>query len=119
MPDPTTMEFARAGTALIIRAKGPLEGYGAAWQDQVDAELEKVAGDVILNLSQATFIDSRGMGFVFDLHKRMNAGGRRLLLVVAGTVVREAFEAAGVTELLRLYNSERSATADILRDQTG
>lgn len=103
------LEFVREGDALIVRARGPIEGYGASWQEEIHAQVEKAAGDIILNLAHATFIDSRGMGFVFDLHKRMNAAGRRLLLVVTGAAVRDAFEAAGVTGLLRIFDSESIA----------
>ncbi len=109
MANVTKLEFSREGKTLIVRVRGPLDGYGAAWQEGIDAEFEKASGDVILNLSHATFIDSRGMGFVFDLHKRLNAAGRRLLVVVTGAVVRDAFEAAGVTDLLRIYSSESIA----------
>lgn len=109
MTEKTTVEFDRQGRALIVRVTGPLEGYRETWQEEVDGETDRAAGDVILNLERASFINSRGMGFIFGLHKRLNAAGRRLLLVITGPVVRDAFEAAGVTELLRIYSSESIA----------
>ena len=103
------LEFATEGKALVVRVVGPLEGYAASWQEDIHEKLDGTSGDVILNLSDATFIDSRSMGFVFDLHKRMNAAGKQLLLVLTGPAIRDAFEAAGVTDLLRIFESESIA----------
>ncbi len=107
----TKLDVVRDEKVLTIRVIGPIEGYRAGWQETVDTHITNSAGDVILNLDRATFIGSRGMGYLFALHKSLNAAGRRLLLVVTGTDVRDAFDTAGVTELLRMHESEEMAKA--------
>ena len=109
MTHSTQIEFDTEGKALIVRVSGSLDGYRTSWQAETDERIDQGNGNVILNLSRATFIDSRGLGYVFSLHKRLNASGRRLLLVVTSDDVGDAFEAAGVTTLLRIHSSESLA----------
>lgn len=108
----TEVDLDRKASTLIVRLRGPVEGYRTSWQETIDDYLEKAGGDFVLNLTEANFIDSRGMGYIFALHKSLHASGRRLLLVVTPSGVRDSFEAAGVTELLRLYESEELALDD-------
>ena len=109
MPSHPKIEIVQDEKALIARLAGPLEGYGSGWQDEINAQAEQTKKDVIVNLSRATFLDSRGMGYLFGLHKRLNASGRQLLLVVTSSAVRDALEAAGVVILMRVYDSETVA----------
>jgi anti-anti-sigma factor len=89
-----------------------MDGYRESWQGSIDQQLDKTGGDVVLNLSHAEFIDSRGMGFLLGLHKTLNASGRRLLLVFSSEAVGEAFEAAGISQLLRVFQSEDMAVEE-------
>ena len=107
----TELEIVKDDGVLVVRVTGALEGYRATWQKKVDKAIEKSGGDVMLNLEKARFIDSRGMGYLFSTHKTLNAAGRRLFLVLKGPEVRDALDTAGVTELLRVYESEEQAKA--------
>ena len=51
--------------------------YLDRYREQIDS-LAEAAGDVMLDLSRVSFIDSTGIGALVTLHKRLVAKGHRL-----------------------------------------
>jgi anti-anti-sigma factor len=61
------------------------------------------ADEVILDLTQVTFIDSTGLGVIAQANRLLNSGERRRLRVFGKQPpVLEVFEAAGLSDLLEL-----------------
>ena len=59
------------------------------------------ADEVILDLSQVTFIDSTGLGVIAQANRVLNSGEvRRLRVIGDHPPVLEMFEAAGLADLL-------------------
>lgn len=59
------------------------------------------ADEVILDLSQVTFIDSTGLGVIAQAHRVLNSGEvGRLRVIGPHPPVLAVFEAAGLAELL-------------------
>ena len=59
------------------------------------------ADEVILDLSQVTFIDSTGLGVIAQANRVLNSGEvKRLRVIGEHPPVREVFEAAGLAGLL-------------------
>jgi anti-sigma B factor antagonist len=68
-------------------------------RQRLGAHLE--ADEVILDLSQVTFIDSTGLGVIAQANRVLNAGEHKRLRVIGKhPPVLEVFEAAGLDQLL-------------------
>lgn len=68
-------------------------------RQRLGAHLE--ADEVILDLSQVTFIDSTGLGVIAQANRVLNSGEvRRLRVIGKQPPILQVFEAAGLSELL-------------------
>jgi anti-sigma B factor antagonist len=68
-------------------------------RQRLGAHLE--ADDVILDLSQVSFIDSTGLGVIAQANRILNSGEvKRLRVIGKQPPVLEVFEAAGLADLL-------------------
>ena len=82
--------------------------------DEIDlresAELRAVLNDactgphrsVAVDLRDVHFIGSSGMGVLAEVHGRLDAEGRRLLVLEPAEVIRQAFVMAGLPHILDL-----------------
>jgi anti-anti-sigma factor len=82
--------------------------------DEIDlresAELRAVLNDactgphrsVAVDLRDVHFIGSSGMGVLAEVHDRLDAEGRRLLVLEPAEVIRQAFVMAGLPHILDL-----------------
>jgi anti-sigma B factor antagonist len=55
---------------------------------------------VAVDLRDVRFVGSTGMGILADVHARMAAAGRRLVVLEPAEAIRRAFEMAGVAHVL-------------------
>jgi anti-anti-sigma factor len=68
-------------------------------RQRIGAHLD--ADEVILDLSQVTFIDSTGLGVIAQANRILNSGElQRLRVIGKQPPVLQVFEAAGLAELL-------------------
>jgi anti-anti-sigma factor len=68
-------------------------------RQRLGAHLE--ADEVVLDLSQVTFIDSTGLGVIAQANRVLNSGEvRRLRVIGRQPPVLEVFQAAGLEQLL-------------------
>jgi anti-anti-sigma factor len=68
-------------------------------RQRLGAHLE--ADEVVLDLSQVTFIDSTGLGVIAQANRVLNSGEvRRLRVIGRHPPVLEVFQAAGLEDLL-------------------
>jgi anti-anti-sigma factor len=68
-------------------------------RQRLGAHLE--ADEVVLDLSQVTFIDSTGLGVIAQANRVLNSGEvRRLRVIGRQPPVLEVFQAAGLEDLL-------------------
>lgn len=73
-----------------------------------------VDGDVariVLDLSEATFLDSMGLGVVLSTKKRLAAKGGELELVVANPDIRRIFEITMLDRIFELHQNRDVALA--------
>ncbi len=70
---------------------------------------------VVLDLSEATFLDSMVLGVILAAQKRLAAEGGRLEVVVATPEIRRIFEITMLDQVLDISD----ARADALRDRSG
>jgi anti-sigma B factor antagonist len=64
------------------------------------AYAERVSGDVVVDCSKMTFIDSSGLAVLETARRDLVAQGRRLVLRDVAKQCRRAFEIIGLGELL-------------------
>ncbi len=88
---------ARDGDVHTLRLSGELD---IATADRVEQELRTVeatdAGQIVLDLSGLTFMDSTGVRLVLSAHARAQADSNRLSLVRGSPAVQRVFELSGV-----------------------
>jgi anti-sigma B factor antagonist len=71
-------------------------------RDAVDRALEKQVRCMIVDLSEATFIDSTSIGVLVGAHRRLEATRGSLVIVCANNNVRRTFEIAGIDQLIHI-----------------
>jgi anti-anti-sigma factor len=84
----------------VVTVTGELDmALAGMVRQRLGAHLE--ADEVILDLSQVTFIDSTGLGVIAQANRVLNSGEvKRLRVIGKQPPVLELFEAAGMAELL-------------------
>jgi anti-anti-sigma factor len=84
----------------VVTVTGELDmALAGMVRQRLGAHLE--ADEVILDLSQVTFIDSTGLGVIAQANRILNSGEvKRLRVIGKQPPVLEVFEAAGMAELL-------------------
>ena len=66
---------------------------------------EAAAGEVIVDLTRCSFLDSRGLRVLVATKQRLERSGRSLRLVAAGPIVMRIFRFTGFDELFDIYPS--------------
>jgi anti-sigma B factor antagonist len=66
---------------------------------------EDRTGEVIVDLSGCSFLDSRGLGALVATRRRLERSNRRLALVLSTTSVLRIFQITGFDELFKTYPS--------------
>jgi anti-anti-sigma factor len=66
------------------------------------ARLAEVDGDVEIDCSGLSFIDSCGLQLLVDVHRACEARGRELSIVAPSPCVTRMFEITGLDELFRV-----------------
>lgn len=86
---------------LVIAVHGDLDQYVAPeLRDRLTSAVDHAASSVVVDLSQATFIDSMTLGVLLGAHKRARARGRDVRLVIPESEIRRIFE---ITLLDRIF----------------
>jgi anti-anti-sigma factor len=69
-------------------------------EDAVGLALDGQGGELHLDLSELTFVDSTGMKTLVSLHSRVESLGRRLVIVSPTRPVRRVLAVVGLDEVL-------------------
>jgi stage II sporulation protein AA (anti-sigma F factor antagonist) len=96
---------------LIVRLSGELDHHTAAEaRRRIDAELSKgIYADMILNLSELTFMDSSGLGVVLGRYRQISEQGGKLYLCSVHPSIHRLFELSGMFKILSLHEDEFAA----------
>jgi anti-sigma B factor antagonist len=87
----------------VLAARGELDALTApAFGATIGEVVRTGTNDVIVDLRDATFIDSTGLHVLLNAQRRLTRTGRRLNVVCNGSPVRRALELARLTETLGL-----------------
>jgi anti-anti-sigma factor len=91
-----------AGGEIDLHARSGLE-------ERIDRAVESGAQLVVLDLSDATFVDSTAVRAIFDAHSRLQALGRRLELVCSNLNILRILQITGVASALLIHDSWQEA----------
>jgi anti-sigma B factor antagonist len=97
------VEYIDDGFAVTIRAVGELDMAAAGLLSaEFDRAMESSAGDVTVNLSAVTFMDSTGLSALLRAHAALGALDRRLVVHAPAPAATRTFELTGLQDTFRL-----------------
>ncbi len=99
-----TAELAQHGNTLIAKLSGELDLLTApSFRTQVDGALDAAGPrNLILELSQLSFVDSSGLGAILGRYKAVTQLGGRMLLVTPQPQVQRIFTLSGLFKIMDL-----------------
>jgi anti-sigma B factor antagonist len=100
MPEPPT-----DGAAPVLRLTGDIDlASEAEWRSRAAELLETnpALSDVIVDMSGVTFLDSRGMAVLADLHGKALARGGKLTLLAVPSRAYKAISLAGLDQVFQV-----------------
>ncbi len=96
----------QASEATVITVTGELDVLTARrLTPELDDIVRRMDGDVVIDLSQAEFIDSFGLTVLMNTHRRLARQGRALTVICGEGPVRRAIEFARLLEPLGVVPS--------------
>ncbi len=105
----------RMGSVTILSPRGAIA------QDDVDAfahcveeHRNQTNGRMVLDCSQVSFVDSRGVEVLWDLADRQREAGQTVKLAAVPELFREILELTGIAGHLDLFDSPESAVRSFL-----
>lgn len=108
-----TME--EAGGAHIISLQGEVDLYTAPeFKQQLLEAIATGAREVIVDLSNTTFIDSTTLGILVSGVKRLRSIDGNLSLVSTNTDINKIFEITGLHRVFPIYASREDALDQIV-----
>jgi anti-sigma B factor antagonist len=93
--DALILRVERSGQGSIVHIKGEVD---MATVPQLRASLEKLAGSVVIDLTDVTFLDSSGLGLFVFARKRLASAGGALTLRNPNDVITRTLEAVALTD---------------------
>ena len=111
-------EESLAGDLIIIKLEGEVDLYAAPeLKDHVNGAIERGKNKLILDLSEATFIDSTTLGILVSGMKRLRPRGGMLAVLCPDPTMARIFDITGLNRMLSVHETIEEALAD--REQAG
>jgi anti-sigma B factor antagonist len=96
----------------VVTVSGDADLYAAA---NVERELTRLAdegsGSIVVDLTEATFIDSTMLRVLLNISKRLRPGGGGLLVVCHEHDIRKIFEITLLDRVFRIFDTRDAALA--------
>lgn len=100
--DALTLERRDDGPRPLVLVQGEMDAFTSVGVRS--AIVDDCTGDVDVDLSSVTFMDSSGLGTLIVVHQLLEAAGRQLLIVGRSPIVERLFELSGVTTRFNLVD---------------
>jgi anti-sigma B factor antagonist len=101
-----------AGDLIIIRLEGEVDLYAAPeLKDRVNGAIEKGRNKLILDLSEATFIDSTTLGILVSGMKRLRPRGGLLAVLCPDPTMARIFDITGLNRMFSVHETLDAAIA--------
>jgi anti-anti-sigma factor len=108
------------GQAMIARVAGDIDSVTSGeLRDGLSRRLTNLAPGLILDLTEATYVDSAGIAFLFDLAQRLRTRGQELRLVVpADAYMRRVFDLCGIESVMAVDATVEAALDEMRRQSS-
>ena len=109
-----TIAIEPGANAYIISLQGQVNSANAATvETEVLSVLQKGAKNVLLNMSELSYISSAGLRVVLVLAKRLKQAGGKLVIYGMQPHVQEVFDISGFMAILNVVASRDDAVAQL------
>jgi anti-sigma B factor antagonist len=99
-----------ASGALALSAAGELDMATApALRQRLDAAVDAGARNIVLDLTEVSFIDSVAMAAIIHARSRLGDAGRLAVVIPSGSYTRLVLEIAGLPRCLELFETSEQA----------
>jgi anti-anti-sigma factor len=114
-PNPFGISAAPLNGAAGLAVRGEIDLLAVpSLESALDATIRDTTGALVLDLCEAEFLDSRGLGAILRARALLAREDRALAIVCPSGPVRLLFEVAGIADLLFLYASREEAAAALV-----
>ena len=97
----------------IVKASGSIDIYSAQkFRAALDKAMEDPSNGLIIDLSEAVYIDSSGIQTIFYVYKQVRSTGDRMALVLGTRNIRELFTVVGLDALPGIFIGDDLASAE-------
>jgi anti-anti-sigma factor len=112
VPSGISIEESRLGAVWVVRAGGEIDFSSApALSNALRAAWQEGEGTVVLDLSDATFMDSAGLHALLNAHRRLTRERRRFLIACPQGPIRDLMQVTRVNDQFELYENLEAALA--------
>ena len=80
-------------------------------RERMTASIESNGGDVVLDLSGVTFLDSSGLGVILGAHRRLRERDGTLQIVATAPAVLKILTLTGLDKVFDVFDSVEDALA--------
>ena len=95
---------------LITEISGELDHHSAAKiRAEIDAAISEEAKNIILDLTNLTFMDSSGIGMIMGRYKKIQSFGGKLVIVSPKPQVKRILEISGLFNIITIESSVNKA----------
>jgi anti-sigma B factor antagonist len=92
----------------VLALRGEVDAYTrSTLSDELDAAVAETHGNITLDLSAVSFVDSSGIAVLVGAAKRLRERGNDLILESPPAMVSKVLEMTGVSKLVRVQRSPR------------
>lgn len=100
------------GQTVAIRLAGDVDLYVAAdLREAVGQQIDSGRSRLIIDLTEATFIDSTTLGILVGAMRRLRTRGGRLAVVCPNPVIARVFEITGLNRMFGVFETREQALA--------
>jgi anti-sigma B factor antagonist len=104
-------EFHKADS-IVIKLQGEVDLYAAPeLKDHVNRAIESGKNKLVLDLSEATFIDSTTLGILVSGMKRLRPRGGMLAVLCPDPTMARIFDITGLNRMFSVHDNLESALA--------
>lgn len=111
VPGTAMIDFAvdlvrRGETSYVVALAGEVDMYTAtpAFERELLAAIEAGAQEIVIDLSEATFVDSTFLAVLLSGHRLLESRGGRLTVSCDDPNLRKVFEITGLDNVFQLSN---------------
>ena len=98
----------------VIAVSGDADLYTAPeFREKLINAIAGGAKKIVVDLSDATFVDSTMLGVLVDGNKRLQPAGGRLTLACTDRTVRKIFEVTGLDRIFGMHGSRDEALGSL------